>query len=393
MSVYPLTGVVRPYAWGSRTILAKLQGRPVPSEGPEAELWLGAHPGDPSTVAGPEGPVSLATLIAEDPKGQLGPEVAGEFGSRLPYLMKVLAADAPLSLQAHPDAEHARRAFAAQEADPAAPRNYTDAYHKPEMLVALTPFDALCGFRAPDVSAAVLDELDLPRLAPVVAALRAGVAGLGDAVRMLLNWPAEDRRPLIDAVVAAAQAGTTSPHASPHALALELAGHYPGDPGVLVALLLNHVRLEPGEAIWLAAGNLHAYINGAAVEIMASSDNVLRGGFTAKRVDVDELLRVLRFEVLDEPVLRPVEVAPGLVTWPVPAREFVLYRVRLDDGPVAGPGTGPRIMVCTEGEVSVHEEGADAVTVRTGTAVYATADSGPITVAGVGEVFIAAVPE
>src|SRR5689334_5181275 len=380
MSVYPLTGVVRPYAWGSRTILAKLQGRPVPSEGPEAELWLGAHPGDPSTVSGPEGPVSLATLIAEDPKGQLGPEVAGEFGSRLPYLMKVLAADAPLSLQAHPDAEHARRAFAAQEADPAAPRNYTDAYHKPEMLVALTPFDALCGFRAPDVSAAVLDELDLPSLAPVVAALRAGVAGLRDAVRMLLNWPAEDRRPLIDAVIAAAQAGTTSSHA----LALELAGHYPGDPGVLVALLLNHVRLEPGEAIWLPAGNLHAYINGAAVEIMASSDNVLRGGFTAKRVDVDELLRVLRFEVLDEPVLRPVEVAPGLVTWPVPAREFVLYRVRLDDGtePIAVPGAGPRILLGTAGEVAVSEDGVGesksevsgsanvggAVTVRTGAA-------------------------
>jgi mannose-6-phosphate isomerase len=393
MSVYPLTGVVRPYAWGSRTILAKLQGRPVPSEGPEAELWLGAHPGDPSTVARPDGPVSLATLIAEDPKGQLGPEVAGEFGSRLPYLMKVLAADVPLSLQAHPDAEHARRAFAAQEADPSAPRNYTDPHHKPEMLVALTPFQALCGFRAPDVSAAVLEELNVPRLAPVVAALRAGGTGLRDAVRTLLSWPTDDRRPLVDAVVAAAQAGTISPYASSFELAVELAAHYPGDPALLVALLLNHVRLEPGEAIWLPAGNLHAYLNGAAVEIMASSDNVLRGGFTSKRVDVDELLRVLRFETLDEPVLRSVEVAPGVVTWPVPAREFVLYRVRLDGGAVAGPGTGPRILVCTEGEVSVHEDCAGQVTVRTGAAAYAAADAGPITVAGAGEVFIASVPE
>jgi mannose-6-phosphate isomerase len=392
MSVYPLTGVVRPYAWGSRTILAKLQGRPVPSEGPEAELWLGAHPGDPSTVTGPEGPVSLATLIAEDPKGQLGPGVAGEFGSRLPYLMKVLAADAPLSLQAHPDADHARRAFAAQEADPAAPLNYTDPYHKPEMLVALTPFDALCGFRAPDVSAAVLDGLNVPRLAPVIAELRAGVTGLQGAVRTLLCWPADDRRPLVEAVVAAALAGTTSPYASSYALAVELAAHYPGDPGVLVALLLNHVRLEPGEAIWLPAGNLHAYLNGAAVEIMASSDNVLRGGFTSKRVDVDELLRVLRFEVLDEPVLRSVEVAPGVVTWPVPAREFVLYRVRLGGGAVAAPGMGPRILVCTGGEISVHEDGAGPVMMRTGTAAYAAADAGPITVAGAGEVFIAAVP-
>src|SRR5919199_409659 len=292
MSLYPLTGVVRPYAWGSRTILAKLQGRPVPSEGPEAELWLGAHPGDPSTVTRPDGPISLATLIADDPKGQLGAEAAGEFGSRLPYLMKVLAADAPLSLQAHPDAEHARRAYAAQEADPAAPRNYTDPYHKPEMLVALTPLEALCGFRAPDVSAAVLEELDLPRLAPVVAALRAGVTGLRDAVRILLTWPADDRPDLVDAVVAAAGAQPRSRYAESHALAVELARHYPGDPGVLVALLLNHVRLEPGEAIRMPAGNMHAYLNGASVEIMAASDNVLRGGLTPKRVDVDELLQV-----------------------------------------------------------------------------------------------------
>jgi mannose-6-phosphate isomerase len=395
MSVYPLTGVVRPYAWGSRTILAKLQGRPAPSEGPEAELWLGAHPGDPSTVTRPDGPISLATLIAEDPKGQLGSEVAGEFGSRLPYLMKVLAADTPLSLQAHPDADYARRAFAAQEADPAAPRNYTDPYHKPEMLVALTPFRALCGFRAPDVSAAVLEELDVPQLAPVVAALRAGVTGLRDAVRTLLTWPADDRRPLVDAVVAASRTRTTSPYASSFALAAELAGHYPGDPGVLVALLLNHARLEPGEAIWMPAGNMHAYLNGAAVEIMASSDNVLRGGFTSKRVDVDELLRVLRFEVLDEPVLPPVGVAPGVVTWQVPAREFALYRIRLDGlaGPIVVPGQGPRIVLGTEGNVEVSEDGGGSVPVRTGTAVYVPADARTITVTGTGEIFVATVPE
>ena len=395
MSLYPLTGVVRPYAWGSRTILAKLQGRPVPSEGPEAELWLGAHPGDPSTVTRPDGPISLATLIADDPKGQLGAEAAGEFGSRLPYLMKVLAADAPLSLQAHPDAEHARRAYAAQEADPAAPRNYTDPYHKPEMLVALTPLEALCGFRAPDVSAAVLEELDLPRLAPVVAALRAGVTGLRDAVRILLTWPADDRPELVDAVAAAAHAQPPSRYAESHALAVELAGHYPGDPGVLVALLLNHVRLEPGKAIWMPAGNLHAYLNGAGVEIMAASDNVLRGGLTPKRVDVGELLRVLRFEVLEEPVLSPVEIGPGVVTWPVPAREFVLYRLRVT--PTAPsltvPGSGPRIVLGTEGEVVVQDWDRVAVRVGMGAAAYAPADAGPLTVTGAGEVFVAAVPE
>jgi mannose-6-phosphate isomerase len=391
-AVLPLRGVIRPYAWGSRAALAELQGRPVPSDAPEAELWLGAHPGDPSTVTGPDGPVSLATLIADDPKGQLGAEVAAEFGVRLPYLMKVLAAAAPLSLQAHPDADYAKQAYAAQEADPDVARNYTDAFHKPEMLVALTPFDALCGFRAPDVSAAVLEGLHLPALAPVIAALRAGPAGLRDAVQILLTWPAEDRAGLIQDVVTAAKSGEH--YAESYALAADLAGHYPGDPGVLVALLLNQVRLAPGEAIWMPAGNLHAYLSGTGVEIMAASDNVLRGGLTPKRVDVDELLRVLRFEVLDEPILPSTEVAPGVRTWSVPAREFALYRMELTPAapPMRLPGEGPRIVLGVRGDVFVAEAvDGTPVEVTPGTAAYVPAETGPATVAGVGEVFVAAV--
>jgi mannose-6-phosphate isomerase len=391
VSVHPLTGVVRPYAWGSRTVLARMQGRPAPTDAPEAELWLGAHPGDPSTVAAPSGPVALDALIADDPKGQLGAEVAAEFGTRLPYLLKVLAADAPLSLQAHPDAAYAREAYAAQEADPDLPRNYTDAYHKPEMLVALTPFEALCGFRAPDVSAAVLESLGIPALAPVVAALRAGVTGLRDAVHLLLTWPAGDRAALVEEV---RRPRPGHRYATDLTLAAGLAARYPGDPGVLVALLLNHVRLQPGEAIWMPAGNLHAYLNGAGVEIMAASDNVLRGGLTPKRVDVGELMRVLRFEVLDEPVLPATEVAPGVVTWRVPVREFALYRIRLegDRPPVEVPAAGPRIVLGVAGEAHVGEAHGTPVEVRAGTAAYAPADAGPITVAGVGEVFVAAVP-
>jgi mannose-6-phosphate isomerase len=393
--VHPLTGVVRPYAWGSRTALAQLQGRPTPSEGPEAELWLGAHPDDPSTLTGHDGRVSLAKVIADDPKGQLGPEVAAEFGPRLPYLMKVLAAAAPLSLQAHPDADYARLAFAAQQADPTLPRNYTDPFHKPEMLVALTPFSALCGFRAPEVSASVFETLAVPQLEPVVAALRTGVEGLREAVQLLLTWPAADRPALISAVVDAARGVPTSdPQAESFALAIDLAGYYPGDPGVLVALLLNEVHLAPGEAIWMPAGNLHAYLNGTGVEIMAASDNVLRGGLTPKRVDVDELLKVLRFEVLNDPVLPAAPVAPGVVTWKVPVREFVLYRVELDGTrpPTPVPASGPRIILGTAGDVYVAEDHGTPVEVTPGTAAFAAADAGPITLAGIGETFIAAVP-
>ncbi|MFC4070739.1 mannose-6-phosphate isomerase, class I [Actinoplanes subglobosus] len=393
MTVYPLTGVIRPYAWGSRTAIAELQGRPA-GDGPEAELWLGAHPGDPSTVPGPDGPVDLVHLIGDDPAGQLGDDVLRTFGARLPYLLKVLAAGAPLSLQAHPDAEYAKMAYARQEADPAAPKNYTDAYHKPEMLVALTPFEALCGFRDPAVAAAVIGELGLPRLEPVVTALRGD--DLAEAVRLLLTWPAGDRDALIDEVVAAARAVPPGhEHADSFTLATDLAAHYPGDPGVLVALLLNLVRLAPGEAIWMPAGNLHAYLNGLGVELMAASDNVLRGGLTPKRVDVDELLRVLRFEVLHDPLLHATTVEPGVETWAVPVGDFVLYRIELDGTrpPIEVPAKGPRIVLCTEGTVFAGQsEDGTPVELGPGTAAYVPAGAGAIKVAGTGRLFVAAVP-
>jgi mannose-6-phosphate isomerase len=387
MSIFPLTGVLRDYAWGSRSGIAELQGRPAPTEAPEAELWLGAHPDDPSTVTGPAGPVSLADLIAQDPKAQLGPELTAEYGPRLPYLMKVLAADAPLSLQAHPDADYARRAFAAQEADPSAPKNYTDAYHKPEMLVALTPFEALCGFRSPAVSAEVFQELGLPALGPVVEALRGG--SLREAVRLLLSWPAGDRLALVQAVVRAAGGRSSSAYAKSFALALDLARRYPADPGVLVALLLNQVELAPGEALWMPAGNLHAYLHGTGVEIMAASDNVLRGGLTPKRVDVDELMRVLRFDVLDDPILPSSQVAPGVLTWSVPVKDFVLYKVSLTSAPILVPVEGPRIVLATAGDVFVAGDHGTPLEVSSGSAVFAAADAGPITLAGSGEAFVA----
>jgi mannose-6-phosphate isomerase len=382
-----LHGVVRPYAWGSRSVIARIQGRHVPSDGPEAELWLGAHPGGPSTVERPGGSVSLGDLVAAEPDRLLGPAVTAAFGARLPYLLKVLAADAPLSLQAHPDPEQARAGYAAGHPC------YVDDSHKPELLVAVTPFDALCGFRPPDVSAAVLEAFELPELAPVVAALRAGASGLRDAVRILLTWPAPQRPALVQAVVrAAGGAGADHPYAAAFALVEGLAEHHPEDPGVLVALLLHHVCLEPGEAIWMPAGNLHAYLSGAGVEVMAASDNVLRGGLTAKRVDVDELLRVLRFEVLDDPVVPARAVQPGVTTWPVPVREFALHRVMLDTWVprVRLAVDGPRIVLCLSGEVTA-DDGGGPVAVPAGAAAFAPPGAA-LVLAGAGEAYVASVP-
>jgi mannose-6-phosphate isomerase len=384
-----LRGRIRDYAWGSRTAIAELQGRPAPSPGPEAELWLGAHPGAPATVERAGAPVSLLDLVAAEPDGWLGPDVAGRFGQRLPFLLKVLAAETPLSLQAHPDAEQARAGYAAEQAaGGSGPRNYVDPHHKPEMLVAVSPFEALCGFRDPARSAAVLAAFGLAVLDPVVAALRTGPDGLADAVRTLLSWPESERGKLLDAVVAS---DVTEAFDSSAALARRLAERFPGDPGVLVALLLNHVILAPGEAIWMPAGNLHAYLHGTGVEILAASDNVLRGGLTPKRVDVAELIRVLRFEVLEDPVVAAVPVVDGVVTWSAPVGDFALHGVRLDGGgPVRLELVGPRLVLCWSGRVEVRDD-RGAVTLDPGGAAIGAAGAGPLVMSGTGAAYVASV--
>ncbi|WP_025619332.1 mannose-6-phosphate isomerase, class I [Salinispora cortesiana] len=379
-----LYGPIRNYAWGSRSAIATLQGRPTPSPEPEAELWLGAHPGAPASVDRDGTRVSLVELLSAEPGHWLGQEVVDRFGVRLPFLLKVLAADAPLSLQAHPDPEQARTGHAADAAREVGQRNYVDPFHKPELLVALTPMEALCGFRDPAESAEVLAAFDIPSLEPVVAALRTGAAGLADAVRLLLTFPTDQRAGLVAAVASAA---VESPDAR---LARSLADSYPGDPGVLVALLLNWVRIAPGEAIWMPAGNLHAYLRGTGVEIMAASDNVLRGGLTPKRIDVDELLRVLRFEVLDDPVVRAVPVAPGVVCWPVPVDDFALYQVQVgsDQAEVTVPLVGPRVVLCAAGALTV-DDGAGSVELGPGQAAVSPAAAGELRISGTGEAYVA----
>lgn len=361
----PLHSRIQPYAWGSRTAIAGLQGRPAPTVDPEAELWLGAHPSAPSTAAGE----SLTDLIVADPTRTLGASTVERFGPRLPFLLKVLAAAEPLSLQAHPDA--AQAAIGHVE-DPA---NYVDPYHKPELLVALDEFEALCGFRDPSATADQLAALNVPDLAPLIEVLRGkGLrgAGLRGAVELLLGMPAGSS--LVDTVAAV------------HPLAAALATKYPGDPGVVLALLLNHVHLRPGEAVFMPAGNLHAYLHGTGVEIMAASDNVLRGGLTPKRVDAAALMRVLRYEVLADPVVRPEPIGPGLVAWRPPVAEFALYRATPEAAPVSLPGGGPRIILSVAGTATLVSEPGTA-TLRSGEAAFVPATDPPVVVSGDTTVF------
>ncbi|MER6845638.1 mannose-6-phosphate isomerase, class I [Streptomyces platensis] len=363
-----LANTVRPYAWGSTTALPELLGT-APTGEPQAEMWLGAHPGAPSRIDRGAGPVSLAEIIDADPEAELGADAVRAFGPRLPFLLKLLAAGSPLSLQVHPDRAQAAEGFADEERRgipiDAGHRNYKDANHKPELIVALTPFDGLCGFRHPAQAADLLAGLGVDDLKPYVDILRASPEE--DALREVLTAVlSAEHHAIADTVERAAVAADQlaargGPHADAYAAYAVLAHHYPGDPGVLAAMLLNHVRLQPGEALFLGAGIPHAYLGGLGVELMANSDNVLRCGLTPKHVDVPELLRVVRFEAGDAGVLRPEDVN-GEEVYETPIDEFRLSRFVAAPGaaPHTLPSRTPQILLCTAGTVRLREAGAEA---------------------------------
>jgi len=332
-----ITNTPRDYAWGSATAIAGLLGT-APSGGPEAEPWLGAHPGSPARVVGED-----RTLLDV---------VAG----RLPFLLKVLAAAAPLSLQAHPTPAQAEEGFARENAAgvplDAPNRNYKDAFHKPELIYALSdPFRALSGFRPVAETREVLAPVaGDPRIAPLVARLTGD-----EALREVFAWlirGGEDVDDLVDAVV---EASATVDGPSWQTVRT-LAGHYPGDPGIAISLLLHTVELPPGEVLYLPAGNIHAYLEGLGIELMASSDNVLRGGLTPKHVDVPELLSVLDFRPLPAPYLAPEEPEPGVRVFRPDVPDFVLIVVEPE---AASRGVelrldGPAIAFCADGAVALE---------------------------------------
>ncbi|MDB4944008.1 MAG: Mannose-6-phosphate isomerase [Labilithrix sp.] len=358
---------VMPYAWGSHTAIAELTGRPTPTAEPEAELWMGAHAVAPSRVVRGAVRKPLPEVITDDPVGSLGAAVEGAFGPRLPFLLKVLAAAEPLSLQAHPTMEQARAGFAAEDARgvprDAGHRNYRDASHKPELLCALTPFEALCGFRSRDQSVRLFAELEAAGLRgheAVLAPLRER-SDLRATFQAIMTLDKEEGAALALAVSAACgKARGHGTFAASFAWAHKLAALYPGDVGVVSSLLLNQVHLEPGQAIYLGAGNLHAYLDGVGVEIMASSDNVLRGGLTKKHVDLPELMRVLDFSDGPIPPFAASPVDDVEAVYETPATEFRLSVLRLGGAPVTRDVRGPEILLCTEGSAVVTPDGAGA---------------------------------
>ncbi|MFI9720713.1 mannose-6-phosphate isomerase, class I [Streptomyces sp. NPDC052396] len=374
-----LVTTVRPYAWGSTTAIPELLRIP-PTGEPQAELWMGAHPGAPSLTDRGDGPRPLSELIAADPEGELGAPAVRRFGPRLPFLLKLLAAAAPLSLQVHPDLAQAEAGFAAEEARgvprDAPDRNYRDPNHKPELLCALTPFDGLCGFRDPLHTAELLAALNVDSLKPYADLLHAHPEA--DALREVLTAVLTAERSAMAGTVtqaaaaAEALAAEPGPYQAAYAAYATLARHCPGDPGVIAAMLLNHIRLQPGEALYLGAGVPHAYVEGLGVEIMANSDNVLRCGLTPKHIDVPELLRVVRFEAGTPAVLRPEAGAGEEEVYETPVDEFRLSRW------VRPAGAPPReldpaaaqILLCTEGTALLHGADGEELTLERGRSAF-----------------------
>ncbi len=392
-----LRNTIRHYAWGSKEELSHFLNK-APSGEPEAELWMGAHRSAPSHVQ-LDGGISkpLDALIAEDPQGVLGEAVVRSFGPRLPFLFKLLAAGQPLSLQAHPDKAQAEAGFARENAKSipvdAGNRNYRDDNHKPEIICALTPFWALRGFRPLEQIETFLEKVDSPVIAEPVSCLREspGKESLRQLFGAIMNLPKEQQQQLVHDVLMYAE---TQAHASDEASwLLRLNQEYPGDIGVVGAALLNLVKLEPGQAMYLPAGELHAYLSGVGMELMANSDNVLRGGLTPKHVDVDELLKTLGFEARPVQILTPEHHREGEAIYRTPSREFALSTIRVEDGQVfhSGPRSGVEVLFCRTGELVFDNDGRQ-LAVSKGESLVAPAAAGEYRAWGNGVAFRASVP-
>jgi len=388
------------YAWGSSTAIPELFG--VEASGrPVAEVWLGAHRSAPSMAETTQGPTSLADVIGVDASTVLGADVVARFGPTLPYLLKVIAAETPLSLQVHPHLATARAGFARETAAgipiDAPHRNYKDANHKPELIFALTTFEALCGFRAPRRAAELFAGLDAPLAKELhgVLAAHPSAVGIREAFTQLLEPStrpsALEVQEVADACAVRLEVGSPSPRAD--RTVVTLAAAFPGDPGVVTSLLLNPVTLQPGDAMFVPAGGVHAYLHGLGVEIMACSDNVLRAGLTPKHVDVDELLRNV-----DYVAAPPIRIAPetfhgATKVYYAPVDDFELSVTEISDDVVHPlPGRGPRILLCLGGDLVVESEVGGVLELCRGQAVFAPAADGPLTVRGTGRLVQADVP-
>ncbi len=410
-AVFRLTCATRDYDWGSTSLIPRFLG--LPADGStQAELWVGAHPGDPARLPDDQ---PLDAYLRSHPDQALGDRVVGVFGDRLPFLVKALAAAQPLSLQVHPTSSRARIGYDLEDeagiAVGAPERSYQDRFHKPEMILALTRFEGMAGFRDIEKSARILRLLEHPWATSVADQLESGPAyqALHAVVAEILGRRGGGLSSLVAEVAEAAHGAEGRSHQvrkAPRGHYVDrssverestrvfaqvptLAARYPDDPGVLVTLLLNHVVLSPGEAMFLDAGVVHAYTSGFGVEVMASSDNVVRAGLTSKHVDVPELLHIANFTPMPPPLWEPTTTGSTSVAYRPPVTEFDLTVAHAPSADL--PADGPRVLLVLEGALTVTCSSASERLVQ-GEALFVEHADGPIEVSGTGRVAVAAVP-
>lgn len=395
-----LRNPIQEYAWGSHTAIAELLDQPFPTKEPQAELWMGAHPKGPSTLYYGGKWTPLSQLLQEKPVEILGARIAKDFSNQLPFLFKILAAAKPLSIQAHPNQGQAIEGFARENSQrlplDSYRRNYRDANHKPEIICALGSFWALKGFRKIDYILSSLRSFQVRALETEISVLaeQPNQVGLKKFFKNLMTSQAERNCQVVEEVLKAAN--QSPDHQEEAAWMNRLQNDFPGDIGVLSPILLNLVQLQPGEAMYLPAGELHAYLEGVGIELMSNSDNVLRGGLTEKHVDVEELLRVLTFESRGIEILSPVKVSSGEKLYQTPAKEFRLASIELKphESFTSRKDHGVEILICIAGcaQILVLAEGI-AHTLERGESVLIPAAVSQYRITGEATVFRADVPD
>lgn len=353
--IFKLENVIQNYSWGTKNALYKLFGTKNPNNKPQAEIWMGAHPKAPSTVLIDNSTkISLIDFIEKDPPSVLGSRVNTNFGGKLPFLFKVLSAGAPLSIQAHPNMKQAKRGFKKENRagiDISAPdRNYKDDNHKPELICAVTPFKAFKGFRKISELTRLLEELNIPILEKKLNKLKMNPTrkSLKEYYSWMMKIEGAEKDDLIYQAVDYAKNKQDNP---PFKELLNLYSYYSNDIGIMCSIMLNLIVLQPGEAMYLDAGELHAYIDGTGMEIMANSDNVLRGGLTPKHVDLDELLSILSFNAGNVMILNPVSTGKDCESvYTTPAKEFALNVITVAGNEfVSNKNRSVEILFCEKG--------------------------------------------
>ncbi|NLK59600.1 MAG: mannose-6-phosphate isomerase, class I [Treponema sp.] len=386
------------YPWGSKDGISTLLNFRNSENLPIAELWMGAHQSAPSRIKTSDGPVALNEAIRSDPDRFLGQSCRKRFGDTLPYLFKVLSAAHPLSIQVHPGKAQARSGFERENrlgiplTSPE--RNYRDPNHKPEVILALTPFTAMCGFRPVQETADLIRQTGIRELVSSVASLEAN----GDYrvfLQELWSLPDASKRIILDDLSSLLETvpGKDLSDASRHPLSAVrlLSDEYPGDIGIVSPLYLNTVNLNSGEALYLSEGILHAYLSGTGIELMANSDNVLRGGLTQKHIDVPELLSVVSSDPHTPRRLVPVSDTTRS-RYPSPAEEFELQLLQLEGDSLTTDFSAPTIVLVTHGKLDIADASGCTSPLPRGSSIFIPAESGSLTFSGEGIAYLATVP-